>query len=83
MQEDVFRQVYQVYSAVWYAGLLDQQGYEVKPEEVLWKFSEYQSEGKVFAVKYEESEKGEDPAAMREQELMSDEGQGSVLSLHF
>jgi len=81
VQEDVFRQVYQVYSAVWYAGLLDQQGYEVKPEEVLWKFSEYQSEGKVFAVKYEESEKGEDPAAMREQELMSDEGQGSVLSL--
>ena len=87
VQEDVFRQVYQVYSAVWYAGLLGQQGYEVKPEEVLQKFSEYQSEGKVFAVKYEESEKGEDPAAdregaaMREQELMSDGGQGSVLSL--
>lgn len=59
VQEDVFQRVYQVYSAVWYAELLEQQGYEIKPEEVLQKFSEYQKEGKVFAVNYEvQAEKG-------------------------
>lgn len=54
VQEDVFARVYQAYSAVWYAELLEQQGYQITPEEVLQKFSEYQKEGKVFAVEYEE-----------------------------
>lgn len=54
VQEDVFARVYQAYSAVWYAELLEQQGYQIMPEEVLQKFSEYQKEGKVFAVEYEE-----------------------------
>lgn len=54
VQEDVFARVYQAYSAVWYAELLEQQGYQIAPEEVLQKFSEYQKEGKVFAVEYEE-----------------------------
>lgn len=54
VQEDVFARVYQAYSAVWYAELLAQQGYQIASEEVLQKFSEYQKEGKVFAVEYEE-----------------------------
>lgn len=54
VQEDVFARIYQAYSAVWYAELLEQQGYQIAPEEVLQKFSEYQKEGKVFAVEYEE-----------------------------
>lgn len=54
VQEDVFARVYQAYSAVWYAEFLKQQGYQIAPEEVLQKFSEYQKEGKVFAVEYEE-----------------------------
>lgn len=54
VQEDVFARVYQAYSAVWYAELLEQQGYQIASEEVLQKFSEYQKEGKVFAVEYEE-----------------------------
>ena len=54
VQEDVFARVYQAYSTVWYAELLAQQGYQIAPEEVLQKFSEYQREGKVFAVEYEE-----------------------------
>lgn len=53
VQEDVFQKVYQVYSAEWYAEMLEQQGYQIQPEEVLQKFSEYQKEGKVFAVNYE------------------------------
>lgn len=56
VQEDIFARVYQAYSAVWYAELLGEQGYQIKPEEVLQKFSEYQKEGKVFAVEYEEHE---------------------------
>lgn len=60
VQEDVFARVYQAYSAFWYAELLEQRGYHIKPEEVLQKFSEYQNEGEVFAVNYEESEKGEE-----------------------
>lgn len=57
VQEDVFQRVYQVYSAVWYADLLEQQGYQITPEEVLQKFSEYQKEGKVFTVSYEVQKK--------------------------
>lgn len=53
VQEDVFQKIYQVYSAEWYAEMLEQQGYQIQPEEVLQKFSEYQKEGKVFAVNYE------------------------------
>lgn len=53
VQEDLFRRAYRVYSAFWYAGLLEEQGYQVKSEEVLQKFSEYQDAGKVFAVNYE------------------------------
>lgn len=53
VQEDIFRRVYQAYSAVWYAQFLEQYGYQMEPEEVLRKFSEYQKEGKVFAVHYE------------------------------
>lgn len=54
VQEDIFARIYQAYSALWYAELLEQQGYQIKPEEVLQKFSEYQKEGRVFAVSYEE-----------------------------
>ncbi len=61
VQEDVFRQVYQVYSAVWYAGLLREQGVQTEPEQVLRKFSEYQKEGKVFAVSYEETGREGEP----------------------
>lgn len=53
VQEDLFQRVYRAHSAVWYAELLGQQGYQIKPEEVLQKFSEYQREGKVFAINYE------------------------------
>lgn len=60
VQEDVFARVYQAYSAVWYAELLEQQGYQITSEEVLKKFSEYQKEGKVFAVEYEEYGKADE-----------------------
>ena len=53
VQENVFQKVYRAYSAVWYAELLEGEGYRIRPEEVLQKFSEYQREGKVFAVNYE------------------------------
>lgn len=53
VREDLFRRVYQAYSAVWFAGLLGEQGYQIDSEEVLRTFSEYQKEGKVFAVNYE------------------------------
>lgn len=53
VQEDLFRRVYQAYSAMWFAELLKEQGYQIDSEEVLQKFSEYQKEGKVFAVNYE------------------------------
>lgn len=53
VQEDIFQRVYQAGSAVWYAGLMRQQGYQIEPKEVFAKFSEYQSQGKVFSVKYE------------------------------
>ncbi len=53
IQEDVFAKVYQAYSAVCYTELLEQHGYHIESEEVLQKFSEYQKEGKVFAVDYE------------------------------
>ncbi|MBD5550279.1 MAG: hypothetical protein HDQ96_03755 [Lachnospiraceae bacterium] len=52
VQEDLFRRVYRVYSAVWYAELLESYGSRITPEEVLQKFSEYQKEGKVFEVDY-------------------------------
>lgn len=52
VQEDLFRIVYQVYSAVWYADTLEERGYSVHAEEVLGKFKEYQAQGKVFAVEY-------------------------------
>ena len=57
VQEDIFRRVYQAYSAVWYAELMESMGCQIESEEVLQKFSEYQKEGKVFAVRYEVSEK--------------------------
>lgn len=53
VQEDLFRIVYQVYSAVWYADALEERGYSVRAEEVLGKFKEYQAQGKVFAVEYD------------------------------
>lgn len=53
VREDLFRRVYQAYSAVWFAELLEEQGHQTDSEEVLRKFSEYQKEGKVFAVNYE------------------------------
>lgn len=58
VQEDVFKRVYQAYSAVWYAELLADQGYRTEPEKVLRKFAEYQEEGKLFAVDYEVYEEG-------------------------
>ena len=60
VQEDVFARVYQAYSAVWYAELLEQQGHQITSEEVLQKFSEYQKEGEVFAVEYEEYGKADE-----------------------
>lgn len=65
VKEDVFRRVYQAYSAVWYARLLHAQGGvrkfksggEITAEAVLEKFSQYQKEGKVFQVCYEVYEK--------------------------
>lgn len=60
MQEDVFQRVYQAYSAVWYAEQLKQKGHQMEPEEVLQKFSEYQREGKVYAVNYEVWDKNGD-----------------------
>lgn len=60
VQEDVFQLVYQAYSAVWYAKQLEHRGDQIKPEEVLQKFSEYQNAGKVYAVNYElQDEKGD------------------------
>ena len=56
VQEDIFQRVYQAGSAVWYADLLGQKGYQVESKEVLEKFSEYQNQGKVFSVKYEVQE---------------------------
>lgn len=64
VQEDIFSRVYQVYSAVWYAELLEDQGYQIKPEEALQKFTEYQKEGKVFAVNYEVCRKSGKPLSM-------------------
>lgn len=77
VQEDIFGRVYQAYSAVWYAGLLKEKGYQIEPEAVLQKFSEYQKEGKVFAVNYEayqKSDKGEFDAVKTQENA-------SVLSL--
>lgn len=54
VEEDLFRKIYQIYSADWYADLLAGQGYAIEAEEVLDKFSEYQEEGRVFAVEYQE-----------------------------
>lgn len=56
VQEDIFQRIYQAGSAVWYADLLGQKGYQVEAKEVLEKFSEYQNQGKVFSVKYEVQE---------------------------
>lgn len=64
VQEDIFSRVYQAHSAVWYAELLEEQGYQIKPEEALQKFTEYQKEGKVFAVNYEVCGKSGKPLSM-------------------
>lgn len=77
MQEDVFQRVYQAYSAVWYAKQLEQRGYQIKPEEVLQKFSEYQNAGKVYAVNYELQDENGDYA----QNDSEGEKRDSVLSL--
>ena len=53
VREDIFGRVYQAGSAVWYAELLEGQGYRIEPEEVLEKFAEYQEQGRVFSVNYE------------------------------
>lgn len=77
VQEDLFGKVYQVYSAVWYAELLREQGYQTDSEQVLQKFSEYQREGKVFAVNYEEYHGNSEEVQNR-----SEDGRGaSLLSL--
>lgn len=73
VQEDVFARVYQAYSAVWYAELLGQRGYQMTPEEVLQKFSEYQKDGKVFAVEYEEYGKADE-------EVQNEAGSGKDVS---
>lgn len=52
VQEDLFQRVYQVYSAVWYADMIDGQGYKIEAEEVLKMFSEYGKQGKVFSIQY-------------------------------
>lgn len=77
VQEDIFSRVYQAYSAVWYAELLGDQGCQMKPEEVLRKFSEYQKEGKVFAVDYEVYEKSGKKSFSKAGDIKS----ASVLSL--
>lgn len=77
MQEDVFQRVYQAYSAVWYAKQLEQRGYQIKLEEVLQKFSEYQNAGKVYAVNYELQDENGDYA----QNVLEREKRDSALSL--
>lgn len=77
VQEDLFGRVYQAYSAVWYAELLREQGYQIDSEQVLQKFSEYQSEGKVFAVDYEEYGGNENEV----QNSLEDKRGASMLSL--
>lgn len=76
VQEDIFQRVYQAYSAVWYAELLAGQGYRLMPGEVLEKFSEYQKEGKVFAVHYEVYDKEDEISAAE-----AGSGNARVLSL--
>lgn len=76
VREDVFQRVYQAYSAVWYSELLKQQGYQTEPQRILRTFSEYQKEGKVFAVQYEAVNKG----GWEESGIAGKEG-GQVLSL--
>lgn len=58
VREDIFGRVYQAGSAVWYAELLEGQGYRIEPEEVLGKFAEYQEQGRVFSVNYEVQTEG-------------------------
>lgn len=77
MQEDVFQRVYQAYSTVWYMEQLEQRGYQIKPEEVLQKFSEYQKAGKVYAVNYELQDESRDYV----QNVSEGEKRDSVLSL--
>ncbi len=82
VQEDLFQRVYQVYSAVWYADLLNQQGYSVSTEEVLEKFSEYQKQGKVFAVEYRQgTEAGKESGNMQSVPLLSLRGVLALLTL--
>lgn len=54
VQEDIFVQIYQIYSALWYSELLAGEGYETEPDRVLEKFGEYRDAGKVFAVEYQD-----------------------------
>lgn len=77
VQEDVFQRVYQAYSAVWYMEQLEQRGYQIRPEEVLQKFSEYQNAGKVYAVNYELQDESRDYV----QNVSEGEKRDSVLSL--
>lgn len=77
VQEDVYQRVYQAYSVVWYAKQLEQRGYQIRPEEVLQKFSEYQNAGKVYAVNYELQDESRDYV----QNDSEGEKRDSVLSL--
>lgn len=77
VQEDVYQRVYQAYSVVWYAKQLEQRGYQIRPEEVLQKLSEYQNAGKVYAVNYELQDENGDHI----QNVLEGEKRDSVLSL--
>ncbi len=77
VQEDVYQRVYQAYSVVWYAKQLEQRGYQIRPEEVLQKLSEYQNAGKVYAVNYELQDESRDYV----QNDSEGEKRDSVLSL--
>jgi len=66
VQEDLFRKVYQVYSAIWYSDQLKRRGYSIEPETVLEKFSEYQEQGRVFAVEYRRINGEEESVSERE-----------------
>lgn len=85
VKEDVFRRVYQAYSAAWYARLLHVQGDvgkledgdEITAETVLEKFSEYQKKGKVFQVSYEVYEKEHEAVSP----AVKTAGSAAVLSL--
>ena len=80
VQEDIFRRVYQTHSAVWYAELLEERGCQIKPEEVLQKFSEYQKEGKVFKVDYEVCKKSAKKPSGAEENTENMQGPGADAS---